>query len=53
MSTRSDPHWQCTHARCSLTLTVIAQDGASLKRLRVTPGPDTSVDTLAKMNAIQ
>jgi hypothetical protein len=35
------------------TLTVIAQDGASLKRFRITPGADTNVDTLAKMNAIQ
>jgi hypothetical protein len=35
------------------TLTMIAQDGASLKRFRITPGPDTSVDTLAKMSAIR
>jgi hypothetical protein len=35
------------------TLTVIAQDGAALKRFRITPGADTNVDTLAKMNAIQ
>ena len=35
------------------TLTVIAQDGAALKRFRITPGADTNVDTLAKMNALQ
>lgn len=34
-------------------LTFIAQDGDSLKRFRITPGNDTSVETLARMSAIR
>lgn len=34
-------------------LTFIATDGSTLKRFRVTPGPDTSVDTLLQLSAIQ
>jgi hypothetical protein len=34
-------------------LTVVAQDGNEIKRFRITPGTDTSVDTLAQMKAIQ
>lgn len=35
------------------TLIFIAQDGAALKRFRVTPGADTSVETLMKLKALQ
>lgn len=34
-------------------LTFVAQDGGSLKRFRVTPPDDTSVETLARMSAIR
>ena len=34
-------------------LTFVAQDGGSLKRFRITPPDDTSVETLARMSAIR
>lgn len=34
-------------------LTFIAEDGGSLKRFAITPGSDTSVDTLAQMTALK
>jgi len=34
-------------------LTLIAQDGESIKRFRITPGPETSIETLAAMTTIQ
>ena len=45
-----DAKWSVGHDG---VLTFIAADGNSVKRFRITPGSDTSVDTLAKMNAIQ
>ena len=30
------------------TLTVVAQAGDAIKRFRITPGPDTSLDTIGK-----